>query len=148
MFVRRSMEHHVGSELGEERVNLLLVAHVPDDQDDPSSDVVWVNPSLTERPVRISLSLRDFLHRWCAASFLLDELLAPVGVKLPAPAQYGVGMLFMPKNAADREGVKKELAKIIADEGQRKPETVERIADYIAHRAAKPVTRGDTRPDR
>src|SRR5712675_603904 len=37
-----------------------------------------------------------------------------LGFKLPAPGQYGVGMLFMPKNPAEREGVKKELAKIIS----------------------------------
>ena len=40
------------------------------------------------------------------------------GVKLPKPGEYGVGMLFMPRDAAEREGVKKELAKIISDEGQ------------------------------
>lgn len=40
------------------------------------------------------------------------------GFKLPAPGQYGVGMLFMPLDAAEREGVKAAFAKIISDEGQ------------------------------
>src|SRR5882724_6003166 len=43
---------------------------------------------------------------------------ARLGFKLPAPGQYGVGMLFMPKNSGEREIVKKEFAKIISDEGQ------------------------------
>ena len=29
---------------------------------------------------------------------------AKLGFKLPAPGQYGVGMLFLPKNPAEREG--------------------------------------------
>jgi glutamate synthase (ferredoxin) len=41
-----------------------------------------------------------------------------LGFKLPAPGQYGVGMLFMPKNPAEREAVKTALAKIISAEGQ------------------------------
>ena len=41
-----------------------------------------------------------------------------LGFKLPAPGQYGVGMLFMPKNPAEREAVKTALAKIISGEGQ------------------------------
>jgi glutamate synthase (ferredoxin) len=41
-----------------------------------------------------------------------------LGFKLPAPGQYGVGMLFMPKNPADREAVKAALAQIISGEGQ------------------------------
>jgi len=41
-----------------------------------------------------------------------------VGFKLPAFGQYGVGMLFMPKNPVEREGVKAALAKIISGEGQ------------------------------
>src|SRR6185312_2796710 len=40
------------------------------------------------------------------------------GFKLPNAGQYGVGMLFMPKDPAERETVKKELAKIVAEEGQ------------------------------
>ncbi|MBW8864455.1 MAG: glutamate synthase subunit alpha, partial [Verrucomicrobia bacterium] len=43
---------------------------------------------------------------------------AKLGFKLPAAGQYGVGQLFLPKNPAEREAVKAELAKIIAAEGQ------------------------------
>src|SRR5271169_1299502 len=41
-----------------------------------------------------------------------------LGFKLPAFGQYGVGQLFLPKNSGEREAIKKELAKIIFDEGQ------------------------------
>jgi glutamate synthase (ferredoxin) len=41
-----------------------------------------------------------------------------LGFKLPAPGQYGVGMLFMPPEKSEREGVKALLAKIISAEGQ------------------------------
>jgi len=44
---------------------------------------------------------------------------AKSGFKLPNQGQYGVGMLFMPKDPAERETVKSALAKIIADEGQK-----------------------------
>jgi glutamate synthase (ferredoxin) len=40
------------------------------------------------------------------------------GFQLPAAGQYGVGQLFLPQVPAEREAIKKELAKIIADEGQ------------------------------
>ena len=43
---------------------------------------------------------------------------ARVGFKLPAPGQYGVGQLFLPKNPAEREAIKSELTKIISAEGQ------------------------------
>jgi glutamate synthase (ferredoxin) len=43
---------------------------------------------------------------------------AKLGFKLPAFGQYGVGQLFLPKNSGEREAIKKELAKIISDEGQ------------------------------
>src|SRR3989442_1691353 len=41
-----------------------------------------------------------------------------LGFKLPAPGQYGVGMLFMPPDEAGRETVKAEFAKIASEEGQ------------------------------
>src|SRR5580698_10594661 len=41
-----------------------------------------------------------------------------LGFKLPAAGQYGVGQLFLPKDTAQREAVKKELTKIITTEGQ------------------------------
>jgi glutamate synthase (ferredoxin) len=40
------------------------------------------------------------------------------GFKLPAFGQYGVGMLFMPKNPAERDAVKAGFAKIVFAEGQ------------------------------
>jgi glutamate synthase (ferredoxin) len=43
---------------------------------------------------------------------------AKSGFKLPNQGQYGVGMLFMPKDPAERETVKTALAKIVAEEGQ------------------------------
>jgi glutamate synthase (ferredoxin) len=43
---------------------------------------------------------------------------AKLGFQLPAAGQYGVGQMFLPKVPAEREAIKKELAKIIADEGQ------------------------------
>src|ERR1017187_7508455 len=41
-----------------------------------------------------------------------------LGFQLPAPGQYGVGQLFLPKNPVERDGVKAELAQIICAEGQ------------------------------
>jgi glutamate synthase domain-containing protein 2/glutamate synthase domain-containing protein 1/glutamate synthase domain-containing protein 3 len=41
-----------------------------------------------------------------------------LGFKLPAVGHYGVGQLFLPRNPAEREAVKKELAHIISNEGQ------------------------------
>ncbi len=43
---------------------------------------------------------------------------ARLGFKLPAVGHYGVGQMFLPKNPAERETVKAELAKIISAEGQ------------------------------
>ena len=43
---------------------------------------------------------------------------AKLGFTLPAAGQYGVGMMFLPKNSAEREAIKTELAKIVAAEGQ------------------------------
>lgn len=48
----------------------------------------------------------------------LAEKAAKIGFKLPAPGQYGVGMLFLPKNAIERDAVKFEIEKIVASEGQ------------------------------
>jgi glutamate synthase (ferredoxin) len=43
---------------------------------------------------------------------------AKLGFKLPAPGQYGVGMVFLPKNVVERDGVKCAFEEIIAGEGQ------------------------------
>jgi glutamate synthase domain-containing protein 2/glutamate synthase domain-containing protein 1/glutamate synthase domain-containing protein 3 len=40
------------------------------------------------------------------------------GFKLPAAGQYGVGMLFLPKNPTEREAVKAAFAGIVTGEGQ------------------------------
>ena len=40
------------------------------------------------------------------------------GFKLPAPGQYGLGMLFMPKNPTERETVKAAFTNIVSGEGQ------------------------------
>ena len=39
---------------------------------------------------------------------------AKLGFKLPAPGQYGVGMVFLPKNSIERDVVKVEVEKIIS----------------------------------
>src|SRR5665213_2235191 len=43
---------------------------------------------------------------------------AKLGFNLPAPGQYGVGQMFLPKNSAERGAIKTEIAKIISSEGQ------------------------------
>jgi glutamate synthase (ferredoxin) len=43
---------------------------------------------------------------------------ARLGFKLPAVGEYGVGQMFLPPNLAEREVIKNEFAKIIAEEGQ------------------------------
>lgn len=48
----------------------------------------------------------------------LKKATAGLGFKLPEPGRYGLGMLFMPPDAAERERVKMVLAKIVEDEGQ------------------------------
>jgi glutamate synthase (ferredoxin) len=48
----------------------------------------------------------------------LVKVTSKPGFKLPVAGQYGLGMLFMPKNSAERDGVKAALAKIISEEGQ------------------------------
>ncbi len=48
----------------------------------------------------------------------LAAQVAKLGFKLPAPGQYGVGMVFLPKNAIERDLVKREVIRIIAGEGQ------------------------------
>jgi glutamate synthase (ferredoxin) len=48
----------------------------------------------------------------------LVEKTAKLGFKLPAFGQYGVGMLFLPKSPIERDGVKREVEKIISAEGQ------------------------------
>ena len=49
--------------------------------------------------------------------FFLTEA-ARLGFKLPAVGHYGVGQLFLPKDPAERNTIKAEVARIISDEGQ------------------------------
>ena len=49
--------------------------------------------------------------------FLFAEA-AKLGFKLPEFGQYGVGMLFLPKDSVERDAVKGEVARIISAEGQ------------------------------
>ena len=51
-------------------------------------------------------------HEFCSAQA------AKLGFNLPAAGQYGVGQLFLPKDPAEREAIKLELAEIISAEGQ------------------------------
>ncbi|MFM2294169.1 MAG: Ferredoxin-dependent glutamate synthase 1, partial [Verrucomicrobiota bacterium] len=48
----------------------------------------------------------------------LSAQTAKLGFKLPAPGQYGVGMVFLPKNSIERDLVKCEVERIISAEGQ------------------------------
>jgi len=68
--------------VGELRGRGMIALAVPDDEDDRSCEVVWVEPTLTERPVRIARSLGELMAHWVRADFLLQEVLASAGVKL------------------------------------------------------------------
>jgi glutamate synthase (NADPH/NADH) large chain len=46
------------------------------------------------------------------------EEMAKQGIHLPAPGEYGVGMIFLPKEAASRLACEQELARAIKAEGQ------------------------------
>ncbi|GIW81554.1 MAG: hypothetical protein KatS3mg105_3361 [Gemmatales bacterium] len=41
-----------------------------------------------------------------------------LGIKLPKPYQYGVGMVFLPTNASDRAACKNIIEQIVQEEGQ------------------------------
>ena len=43
--------------------------------------------------------------------------MAKQGVKLPPPGEYGVGMIFLPKEHASRQACEEEMERAIADEG-------------------------------
>jgi glutamate synthase (ferredoxin) len=49
-----------------------------------------------------------FLHKECAA----------LGIALPAPGQYGVGMIFLPADARGREICEKAFERVVREEGQ------------------------------
>ena len=46
------------------------------------------------------------------------EEMAKQGVKLPPPGEYGVGMVFLPKEAASRQACEQELERAVNGEGQ------------------------------
>ncbi len=50
--------------------------------------------------------------------FLLKQA-AALGFPLPAPGEYGVGVVFLPQNPAARERAQKMIEKIVRDEGQK-----------------------------
>ncbi|MBI1831167.1 MAG: glutamate synthase subunit alpha, partial [Planctomycetes bacterium] len=50
--------------------------------------------------------------------FLAKET-AALGIHLPAPGDYGVGMVFLPQDTAARERCEKMIEKVIRDEGQK-----------------------------
>src|SRR5689334_4877111 len=47
----------------------------------------------------------------------VSQCAAKSGFKLPSPGQYGVGMLYLPRESAEREAVKAGFAKIVSEEG-------------------------------
>jgi len=57
----------------------------------------------------ILIQLPDALYR--------EEMLA-VGVQLPPPGEYGVGMIFLPKEHASRQACEQEMERAIKAEGQ------------------------------
>jgi glutamate synthase domain-containing protein 2/glutamate synthase domain-containing protein 1/glutamate synthase domain-containing protein 3 len=50
--------------------------------------------------------------------FLMQKMSA-LSIHLPAPGDYGVGMVFLPKDVAARERCEKAIEKIVRDEGQK-----------------------------
>ena len=50
-------------------------------------------------------------------SFYREEM-ARQGVTLPAPGDYGVGMIFLPREPASREACEQELERMVKKEGQ------------------------------
>ena len=46
-----------------------------------------------------------------------DDMIAK-GVKLPAPGDYGVGMIFLPKETASRKACEEEIGRGVRAEGQ------------------------------
>ncbi len=80
----------------------------------------------------ILIQLPDALYR---------EEMARLGVVLPPPGEYGVGMMFLPKENASREACEQEMERAIKAEGQvllgwRDVPVNRRHAD-VAHRAGQ-----------
>ena len=49
----------------------------------------------------------------------LRKVAASLGIALPGPKEYGAGLVFLPRDAVQRENVQALIATIVAEEGQR-----------------------------
>ena len=49
----------------------------------------------------------------------LRKVTAPLGITLPPPKEYGVGTVFLPRNAGQREEIQAVFERIVAEEGHR-----------------------------
>ena len=49
----------------------------------------------------------------------LRKVTAPLGITLPAPHEYGVGMVFLPRDVRQREDIQALFEQIVVEEGQR-----------------------------
>jgi glutamate synthase (ferredoxin) len=49
----------------------------------------------------------------------LQQVAGEVGLKLPGPGEYGVGMVFLPPNSTERHEYEARLAQLVAAEGQK-----------------------------
>ena len=49
----------------------------------------------------------------------LRKVTAPLGITLPAPHEYGVGMVFLPRDVGQREDIEALFEQIVVEEGQR-----------------------------
>ena len=49
----------------------------------------------------------------------LRKACAPIDVELPAPGEYGVGLVFLPPDVRERNHCEQQFAKIVREEGQR-----------------------------
>ncbi|MFN2170835.1 MAG: glutamate synthase large subunit [Candidatus Promineifilaceae bacterium] len=58
----------------------------------------------------------EFLTKMCAAGG--PSLNPAAGFSLPAPGRYGVGMVFLPQDEADRRRCEDRFAQIVTEEGQ------------------------------
>ncbi|GAB4544687.1 MAG: glutamate synthase large subunit [Anaerolineae bacterium] len=48
----------------------------------------------------------------------LEKVCAGVGIQLPAPGEYGVGMVYLPRDAAQRRECERRFESIVREEGQ------------------------------
>ena len=48
----------------------------------------------------------------------LRKVTAPLGITLPAPHEYGVGMVFLPRDVRQREDIQARFEQIVVEEGQ------------------------------